>query len=63
MKIAEVAREARDGAGFTRSMVAKAVDSFNRHAKFSTRSSRTTEIYSTLAMTGVLESKKLGSTF
>ena len=32
MKLAEVAREARYGAGFTRSLVAKAVDSFSTHA-------------------------------
>ena len=34
LKIAEVALEARDGAGFTKSMVARAVDSFGRHAKY-----------------------------
>jgi hypothetical protein len=36
LKVAEVAREARDGASFTRSMVARAVQCFGGHRKYQT---------------------------
>ena len=36
LKVAEVAREARDGANFTKSMVARAVQCFGKHSRYQT---------------------------